>query len=89
MKHCMMVFSTLLAAVCVAGCGGSGSSGSGGASGSGGEQVPAPTLSNLAPSAAAAGTSSIALLAYGSNFSDDVTILWNGVRCRPRVWTAT
>jgi len=60
----------------VAGCGGGGASSTGGGGGSTPSIV--PTLTAIAPSTAMVGASAITIVASGSNFTDGVTIQWNG-----------
>jgi IPT/TIG domain len=70
-------FATVLGAssMLVVGCGGGGVGIPGG-----GGSTPSnvPTLSGVAPSTALVGASAITIIASGSNFTDGVTIQWNG-----------
>lgn len=63
---------SLLVALAVIGCGGSGS----------GQDsktpVTPPTLLSIEPSGVVAGSSSVNLIAYGSNFEQGATVQWNG-----------
>ncbi len=68
-------FCSLLAA----GCGGSSSSGSSSPGGDGGgTPADTPALTSIAPSTAPVGAPAGALIAYGSNFTEGVTVQWNG-----------
>ena len=67
----------------LAGCGGS--SGAGGVGGAPPQEIPA--LSAIAPSDATAGTSSLNLVVYGSNFENGATVQWNSTAL-PSSWVS-
>ena len=71
---CLLI---LLAVTTLAGCGGGSSGSSGG--GGGGEPPPViPSLTAIAPSGAAVGSAKINLAVYGSNFTQNAAVQWNG-----------
>ena len=72
MRRALLVVSSVVAILGMAGCGGAGSSTGGGPPSN------VPTLSAIAPSSAVVGAPQLAILAYGSNFGDSAAIEWNG-----------
>jgi hypothetical protein len=76
-----MLPCVLLASLLV-GCGGGGGNG-----GSGGGPPPdIPTLTAIAPSSVAVGASAITLALYGSKFSNQATVQWNGTIVSSSTW---
>ena len=79
------VFSSILLTCLLAACGGGAGTGTGGSGGTGtgtgggGDQPPQdiPTLTAIAPSSAAVGTSAVNLALYGSSFASGAIVQWN------------
>lgn len=78
MRRVLLAVSSVVAILGIAGCGGVGSGGNGGSGSGGGVSLDVPTLNGIAPSSAAVGTPTSAILAYGSNLEDGAEINWNG-----------